>query len=89
MHCVHSAIGQADIVKDRVDLTITNQAPYFALNLGKFNPGLLNSCPRRCTDVETHLAGIDLREKILSEHGKEKERNCHENEKESDGTKGK
>src|SRR6185437_9606592 len=59
------AVGDADIVDDRVDLIGGNLRTDLALETGEANFGLLDTRPRRTASMQAHLAGIHVGEEVL------------------------
>src|SRR6202012_3937261 len=71
---IDAAIGQPDIVEQGLDLIVADDVADRALDAGKLALGFLNAGRGRRTYVQSHLSGIDLREKVLSQQGKQRER---------------
>ena len=75
---IDAAIGQADIVEHRIDLIVAHDFADRAFDLGELALGFLNPGCRRGTHMQPHLTGVDLRKKVPSEQGKERQRANHQ-----------
>ena len=82
---VDAAIRQADIVQRYVDLTLANYLIDGLFHMGEIFPRLLNLRPCRRSDVQSHLAGIDLGEEIHAQSREERDRQAGQQQKEAGG----
>src|SRR5437879_410362 len=63
---IEAAIGNADVVDNRVDLTGGNNLADFALNVGENDLGLFDARASGGLSVQAHLTGIHRREEVAA-----------------------
>jgi hypothetical protein len=85
---IQAAIGQPDIIQDRVDLAVADDAPDFRLDAGEVGLGLLDAAADGGADVQPHLPGVDPRKEVLAKPREEKQGGDHQDQKEADGGQG-
>ena len=82
---IDAAIGQADVVEDDVDLILADDLADRAFDFGEIALGLLKPGGGRRTNMQAHLAGIHLREKISPEPREQQQRASHQQNEENAG----
>ena len=82
---VNSAIGQADIVEDDIDLIIADDVADGAFDFREIALRFLDLRARRRADMQAHLPGIDLREEVHAKPRIQCQRRPNEEGEERDG----
>ena len=78
---IDAAVGQADVVEDDLDLILTDDLAYRGLDFGEIALGLLKAAGRRRANVEAHLAGVHLREKVSPKLREQQQRARHQQQR--------
>ncbi len=64
---VDTAIGQADVVEHHADLVVADELADGRFDLGEVFLGGLDARTWRGTDVQAHLASVDLGEEVAAQ----------------------
>ena len=79
---VDAAIREADVVENDVDLVFADDLPDRMFDLGEIALRILEPRGGRRPDMQTHLAGVYLREKVLTKLRKKRQRTSHQQDEE-------